>query len=165
MKKKLVIGVVALSLAGSLTLFGCSSGNSGSGNEEQGSSQQVATPAKEEEKAVSKYAVTIDDCTVTADYSGKSAVVITYTFTNNSEKAAAFMTAVSDKAFQAGVELDIGIVQDIDVQSAMSEIKPGATTTVQRAYLLDDQSEVSVECTELMNLKDVLLAEKTFTVA
>ena len=56
-------------------------------------------------------------------------------------------------------------MSDIDSQSSMNEIKSGATTTVQQAYLLDDQSQVSVECTELISLDDTVLAEKTFDVA
>ena len=76
-----------------------------------------------------------------------------------------FFTAVSAKAFQNGVQLDTAIVSDIDSQSSMNEIKPGATTTVQQAYLLDEQSQVSVECTELISLDDTVLAEKTFDVA
>ena len=107
---------------------------------------------------------TIADCPVTADYSGETAIVVTYTFTNNSDKATAFFTAVSAKAFQNGVQLDTGIVQDIDAQSSINEIKSGATTTVQQAYLLDDQSEVSVECTELISFDDTVIAEKTFSV-
>ena len=63
------------------------------------------------------------------------------------------------------MQLDSAIVNDIDSQSTMNEIKPGATTTVQWAYLLDDQSDVSVECTELISFSDAVLAEKTFSVA
>ena len=161
MKKALAGAVLAVSMTGCLAMFACSGGsgeaatNASSGDAPQQAAQQEN----------SKYAVSIDDCVVTADYGGDAAIVVTYSFTNNSDKATAFFTAVSAKAFQNGVQLDTGIVQDVDAQSSLNEIKPGATATVQEAYLLDDQSEVSVECTELISFDDTIIAEKTFSVA
>ncbi len=169
MKARVTIAAASLALAGCLALFGCSSGGSeDKPAADQGGSEPASQPAdeqKQEPAEEAKYAVTIDDCAVTEDYSGAPAIVVTYTFTNNAEKATPFMTAISAKCFQNGVELDTAIVQDIDAQSALNEVKPGATTTVQEAYLLDDQSDVSVECTELISLDDTVLAEKTFPVA
>ncbi|WP_172623334.1 DUF5067 domain-containing protein [Arabiibacter massiliensis] len=126
--------------------------------------QPVPASGSDEGKQA-KYAVSIDDCQVTQDYSGAPAIVVTYTFANNSDKPQSFIVAVSAKAFQNGVQLDTGIVQDIDAQSSMNEVKPGATATVQMAYALDDQSDVSVECTELISMDDAVLAQKTFSVA
>lgn len=170
MKKKHLAALLPVcALAACVGLFGCSSGGSeapaeGDGQPAESQPSQPATQPEPEQKAA-KYAVTIDDCAVTEDYAGAPAIVVTYTFTNDSDKAVPFMTAISAKAFQNGVELDFGVVADIDSQSAMNEIKPGATTTVQQAYLLDDQSQVSVECTELISFDDTVLAEKTFDVA
>ncbi|WP_290995962.1 DUF5067 domain-containing protein [Gordonibacter sp.] len=164
MKKSIARVVLAASLAGCMMLFGCSSGGSSVENEKT-SDPTPPEPAQQQEQADSKYAVTIDDCQVTSDYSGKPAIVVTYTFANNSEKATSFVVAISAKCFQNGVQLDSAIVNDIDSQSTMNEIKPGTTTTVQWAYLLDDQSDVSVECTELISFSDAVLAEKTFSVA
>lgn len=165
MRKALAGAVMAVSMTGCLALFACSGGSDEATNEAPATDTPQQATQQEPEKEASKYAVSIDDCTVTTDYSGKAAIVVTYTFTNNSDKATAFFTAVSAKAFQNGVQLDTGIVQDVDAQSSVSEIKSGATTTVQQAYLLDDQSEVSVECTELISFDDTVIAEKTFSVA
>ena len=145
MRKKIGTLAAACALAACVGLFGCSSGGSEAPSGEKADDAAQAAQ-KEPEQKESKYAVT-------------------YTFTNNAEKAVPFFTAVSAKAFQNGVQLDTAIVSDIDSQSSMNEIKPGATTTVQQAYLLDDQSQVSVECTELISLDDTVLAEKTFDVA
>lgn len=132
----------------------------------QTTEEQSATPATDAgAESSSAYAVTIDDCAVTSDYEGKSAIVVTYTFTNNSEDAQSFLSAISAKCFQNGVQLDIAMVSDIDSQSTLSEIKPGASVTVQEAYVLDDQSEVTVECSELISFNDDILAERTFSVA
>lgn len=164
MRKALAGAVLAVSMTGCLALSACSGGSDKAATDAFASDAQQQATQQEPEKEASKYAVSIDDCTVTADYSGETAIVVTYTFTNNSDKATAFFTAVSAKAFQNGVQLDTGIVQDIDAQSSINEIKSGATTTVQQAYLLDDQSEVSVECTELISFDDTVIAEKTFSV-
>lgn len=165
MKARVTITAATFALAGCLAMFGCSSGEPASDSGAAPEPAQSEPAQQQESKAEAKYAVSIDDCKVTTDYSGKPAIVVTYSFTNNADKATAFMTAISAKCFQNGVELDFGVVEDADAQSGMNEIKPGATTTVQEAYLLDDESDVTVECTELISLSDDILAEKTFSVA
>ena len=111
----------------------------------------------------SKYAVTIDSWEAGTDYKGANAAIVTYTFTNNSDDATSFMVAISAKAFQNGVQLESAIVTDIDSQDIMKEIQPGATITVQRGYLLDDNSEITVQCSELISFNDAILAEQSFT--
>lgn len=168
MKEKVLAIVASAALASCAVMTGCSGGSSSDANASSSSaasSASQAQPASSASQAESKYAVAIDDCQVTTDYAGKPAIVVTYTWTNNSDKATSFMVAVSAKAFQNGVQLDTGIVSDIDAQSSMSEIKPGATATVQQAHVLDDQADVTVECTELISFDDTVIAEKTFSVA
>ncbi len=139
----------------------------------QGSSDGAASQAApstdgqgaSQDEVSSEYAVTIDDCTTTTDYAGEPAIVVTYTFENNSDKATSFMVAIDDECYQNGVQLDFAVVDDADSQSSMNDVKPGASTTVQKAYLLDDESDVTVECKELISFDDVMLAEKTFSVA
>lgn len=166
MKKKVLAIVTGIALASCVVVTGCSGGSASdasSGSATNSASQ--AEPASTASQAETKYVVSIDDCQVTTDYEGKPAIIVTYTWTNDSDKATSFMVAVSAKAFQNGVQLDTGIVSDIDAQSSMSEIKPGATATVQQAYVLDDQSDVTVECTELISFDNTVIAEKTFSVA
>ena len=79
--------------------------------------------------------------------------VVDYTFTNNSDEATSFMVATIDKAFQNGVELDTGMVMNINNEAAMKDIKPGASVQVQQAFKLADQSEVTVEVEELLSMK------------
>ncbi len=125
------------------------------------------TPDDDEaESGSADYVVTIDSATQTTDYEGKPALVVNYTFTNNSEKDASFLVATSAKAFQDGVELDLAIVSDgsVDSGSTMNDVKPGATTTAQLAYSLTSTSEVTVEVSELFSFDDTLLATKSFTV-
>lgn len=126
---------------------------------EDASSASSAQPAKE-----AKYTVSIDECSSATDYKNNAVVVITYTFTNNSDDSANFMTAISDKVFQNGVELESAIGAGIDSQDSMKDIKPGSSITLQKAYVLDDkESEIVVECSELFSFDDTLLAEHTFS--
>ena len=165
MKKRFAMMAAACAVAGCLGMFGCSSGGSEPEATDQPEEPQQASKAEEAPAEEAKYAVTIDDCTTTTDYSGKSAIVVTYTFENASDEAQSFMVAISAKCFQNGVQLAPAIVEDIDAQSTMNDVKPGASTTVQQAYLLDDQSDVTVECSELISFDNEILAEKTFSVA
>ncbi len=163
---------IALSCCFAAALFaGCSSGSSsGSSSSQSGSDAaneaQPAEQAQQAEQATdAKYAVTIDNATVMTDYQDQPALVVDYTFTNNSDKATSFMVAIHAQAFQNGVELKSAIGSDWDSSNAMSDIKPGATVTVQEAYLLNDQSDVTVECTELISFDDTIIAEAVFSVA
>lgn len=145
--------VGALAFAVPFVMTGCSS-DSGDGGE-----------AAEEQEVQSDYAVTIDGSTLTTDYEGAPAIIVDYTFTNNSEEATSFAMACSPKAFQNGVELEMAIVTEDLGNGYSGEIKPGASTTARIAYSLTDESEVSVEVTELFSLEDVMLAEATFPAA
>lgn len=115
--------------------------------------------------ASAPYEVTIDDGTLTTDYAGNQAILVTYTFTNNSDDDASFTVNVLNKAFQNGVQLDTAIGAGGDASASLATIKPGATTTVSQAFTLNDMSPVTVEVSESFSLSDELIAEKTFDLA
>lgn len=117
-----------------------------------------------EQATSSQYAVTIDSCKQTKDYKGKAVVVITYTWTNNSDRSQAFYTAITDKAFQDGVELESAYLTNGEsTKNATKEIKPGKSLKVKQAFRLDSKTEpVTVECSEWVSFTDALLAKKTF---
>ncbi len=112
-----------------------------------------------------RYAVSIDDAKLTSDYDGSPAIVVTYTWTNNSDKDNSFMAAISDQAFQNGVELEYTSVPGVDTSSQFTDLKPGATTTTQAAFKLNDTSDVTIECSEFISFNDAIIAEKTFSLA
>lgn len=143
---------------------GYDAGAAQAGQQAAGDEAQEPQQASQAE-AAAKYAVSIDGCEVGADYEGKPAAIVTFTFTNNSDKDANFMMAVADKVFQNGVQLERAIVSDIDNESSMKDIKPGSSVSVQEAYVLDDESDMTVEVTELISFDDTILAEATFSVA
>lgn len=169
-RRALVVTLALVAATSPVALAGCNGSDAGDDApaaeqpaEEQPAEEQTEEPA--EEQASSKYAVTIDGSTVTTDYEGKPAIIVDYTFTNNSDDATSFAVACSQKAFQNGVQLETAVVLDDLGNGYLAEIKPGATTSARRAYSLADESDVTVEVTELISFDDTILAEATFPVA
>lgn len=157
--------VVALAAAVStpLTLAAC--GGDGSKDGAEATSEEQVQEAEPEEAVQSDYAVTIDGSTMTTDYEGNPAMIVDFTFTNNSDEATSFAVACSQKAFQNGVELEMAITTDDLGNGYWAEIKPGASTQARLAYSLTDSSDVTIEVEELFSLDDTMLAEATFSVA
>lgn len=110
-----------------------------------------------------EYKVSIDGAEKTTDYKGQSAILVTYTWTNNSGSDQIFSVALNAQCFQNGVQLDSAVVSGQGSDS-MKDIKPGATQTVQKAYELADSSPVTVEVSEMFSWNDEILAEATFEV-
>lgn len=164
-RRALVVTLALVAATSPVALAGCNGSDAGDDAPaaEQPAEEQTEEPA--EEQASSKYAVTIDGSTVTTDYEGKPAIIVDYTFTNNSDDATSFAVACSQKAFQNGVQLETAVVLDDLGNGFLAEIKPGATTSARRAYSLADESDVTVEVTELISFDDTILAEVTFPVA
>ncbi|TJW11258.1 DUF5067 domain-containing protein [Parvibacter caecicola] len=129
----------------------------------QGEDQQPQAAQSSQEST--SYEVVIGEARTVEDYQGNPAVVVSYTFTNNSDEAVSPMVAVHAKAFQNGVELDTAfLTEDAETAKAMNEVKPGASITYEDAYkLTDTASDVLVEVEELFSFSDELLAEKTFS--
>ena len=100
------------------------------------------------------------------DYEGSPAIRVYFEFTNNSSENASFLFAIDAVAFQNGIELETAIVTDrVDEDdNNMKEIKPGTTITCTEIYVLDDQSPVEVEVSELISFSDEMLTE-TFEIA
>ena len=126
------------------------------------SSAATSEQAKEE-GGEAKYTVSIDDAALAQDYSDKDAVVVTYSWTNNSDETTSFLTTFSGKVFQNGVELDTAIVQGIDSSLVMADVKPGGSTQVQMAYSIRDRSDITVEVHPWISFNDEILAERTFS--
>lgn len=161
----MLVVALAAAVAAPLTLTACGGGASEPQADAETAPEEQAQEAEPEEAPQSKYAVTIDGSTVTTDYEGNPAMIIDFSFTNNSDEATSFAVACSQKAFQNGVQLETAIVMDDLGNGYMAEIKPGATTQARLAFSLADESDVTVEVSELFSLDDTILAEATFLVA
>lgn len=154
-----LVAALAVALATPFVLAGCG------GSDDPEPSGDAPAEQSEVEEPASDYVVTIDGSTVTTDYEDNPAIIIDYSFTNNSEEAISFAVACHAKVFQNGVQLESAIVAEDLGNGYMAEIKPGATTTARLAYVLTDESDVTVEVEELFSLDDTLLAEATYSVA
>lgn len=171
MKKQTAATVVSALLV--LALVGCGSSASSSGasteagGEEQ-QSQEASTQeaAPQEEKAPeSKYAVTIDGASVTADYEGKPAIAINFTFTNVSdEEATAMATAAYVEVYQGGVQREVAFATDVDTSGYTNKVKAGSSIPVTLVYELDGTEDVEVEVKELFSWDNTVLANATFSV-
>lgn len=181
MKKKFLAFAAASVLL--LSLSACASGDVAESNQpteppaqntqaEPSQDPHPATPAPapaealEAAGALGDYAVEIHEFELTSDYSGNSAVIISYSFTNNAEEAISGMVALSDIAYQNGVQLDTAIITDRDIGSDnMKDIKTGASIELQAAFLLSSNTApVEFEVSEFASFSDKKLG-KTFEIA
>lgn len=134
---------------------------SGSGDDSSSSSstdtEVTAEATTESPYTVGDYEVYVVTAEVTEDYSGDPAIQITYSFTNNSDDATSFSSAISDGVYQNGIELDLAWDTDYNYggEDYSSDIQPGVTIEVSVIYeLRDTTTAVDVELSELWDLSD-----------
>lgn len=98
------------------------------------------------------YAVEIKSATVTEDYAGNPAVIITYSWTNNSGETTSPMLSISTAVFQDGIGMDSAFIYDdpaYDGGMYSTDVRPGTTVDVQEAFELSNTtSPIEVEITE-----------------
>lgn len=130
----------------------------------------VPTPAESEHSTVEgsgdigNYYIEIVSAKKGQDYSCKDVLIVTYKWTNNSNKDQMFSTAFSAKAYQNGVECSsLTIVDGVDSHKPLSNIKPGTSLEVQKAYLLDGDSDVVIEVGPWISLGNERKVVKTFS--
>lgn len=104
------------------------------------------------------YAVEITGARLSQDYEGNPAVVVSYTWTNNSEDTTSAMVTMMESAFQDGVELESAIIMgddSYDSGSSMKDVRPGASVEIQKAFLLDSETSiVEFEIEEFLGFSD-----------
>lgn len=98
------------------------------------------------------YTVEIKSATVTQDYDGNPAVIITYSWTNNSSETTSPMLSISTAVFQDGIGMDSAFIYDdpaYDGDMYTTDVRPGTTVDVQEAFELSNTtSPIEVEITE-----------------
>ena len=110
------------------------------------------------------YHVEIQDAFIADDFEGNPAIIITYTWANNSDETVSALAALSEKAFQNGVQIDRAVVYSRDTPgydsgTASRSIRPGAESEVQCAFTLRDRvSVVEFEVTEFISLSDSMVS-------
>ena len=104
----------------------------------------------------------IKGASLTKDYEGKSAIVITYAWTNNSDDTTSAMVSIGNKAFQDGVQLESAVIVGDDsynAEASMKDVRPGTTIDVQCAYVLTSEtSTVEFELTEWISFSDDMVS-------
>ena len=159
--KRWIVAVMCLALCLSLVACGGSSDNQDSSGGDTQQQTQTNTPndapednetndeGAEEQQSNSAdlgdYHVEIKSAALAQDYEGNPALVVTYSWTNNSEDTTSAMVSVSCSAFQNGVGLESAIIMDdsvYDSDSFMTDVRPGTTIDVQSAFLLGDTTSV-----------------------
>ncbi len=166
MKKLISICLTAVLLL-SFCLFAIGSSDAEDTSTNQGSDS--ATIPETDPTKLGKYNIEIKSCRLAKDYEGKDIVIVTYGYTNNSDDATPFMTAVSTKLFQSGIGLNECYLADESANyssdNQMKDLQKGATLDVEVAYELNDTTtEVVVEVTEWISLDDAKIT-KTFKLA
>lgn len=90
------------------------------------------------------------------DLEGKDVIYFFYEFENLSEKDATPMTTVSIKAFQNGVELENAVSMEApeETQNVMKSVKNGGKLTACMGFVLEDNSDVTIECNTLFSSEE-----------
>ena len=173
---------IAAVLTGVLALAGCGkssgSGDAGSASAEKQESAQEQTaeqPAEQAEQSAAEeapaeekapetdYPVTIDGVRLAKDYQDKDCVIVTCTFTNNSEDTKSFASALHVEVFQNGIQCDTAITMgEKENDNYLTDVRPGTTISVDMAYELQDLSDIEVEVKELFSFKNEILASGTY---
>lgn len=91
------------------------------------------------------------------DYSGAEALILEFEWTNTDEKEANFMTTFTASVYQNGIECESAIMVDgVDSQLLMNDIKPGVTYKVKKAYVLQDNTTANVIVRTLFGKDDLV---------
>ncbi len=171
-KKNKTILLVTLSvvLIGIFAVFAFGSSSSSSETVKTQDSASVTNSASMDPTKVGNYNVVIESCRLaTEDLSGEECVLVKYKFTNNSDRAISFNSAIDDKAFQNGVELkeDIFYGSDSNYSSndVYKDVKPGVTLELEVPYELNDSvTDINVELKEFFGWSNDKIT-KTFSIA
>ena len=148
MKRKLMMIAAAAMLAVMLTACG----SSGAQTQDTGSATTAAQTdeastedtAEPSDGTLGSYAVEIKGAKLCKDYEGNNAIMITYSWTNNSDETTSPMGSMVEEAFQDGVQLDAAIV-DFEYNDGLTDVRPGTTIDVDVIYELPGDSTVEFE--------------------
>lgn len=115
---------------------------------------------------IGEYHVTIDGAKFSKDYDGNPAIIVTCTWTNNSDETTCAMSELIARAYQNGVELESAFMTGDDFDAnTLTNLRPGASTQIQYAFELDGSSApVEFELSEIFALGDTGSVTKTFAV-
>lgn len=126
-------------------------------------SAESTTPASGNSGTLGDYVVKFNGFSLSKDRDGNDAIIINYDFTNNSSDPAAALWALDLTSFQGGVALEPAYsVEGCNSDPYYTtEVKDGATISLQSSFLLRDLSTpVEVEASELISYSDKKVVAK-----
>ncbi len=137
-------------------------------SQSESSRQENPDSAGKDSGNLGNYEISILSARRSVDYEGNPAIIVKYQFTNKSNENQNFMTAVSAKAFQKGVQLNSAVIIGDEQYTALDstkDVQPNGTIELEKAYLVTDTtSDIVIEVTELFSLSDDKLS-KNFPVS
>ena len=134
----------------------------------QPAATETSTPETAGSGTLGEYSVSITGCAPAKTYEDKDAVVITYSWTNNSQNTTDFLSAFNTIVSQNGVKCDTSIVtgdSGYSVDNQTKDVGPGESLDVQVAYLLQDATNpIDVSVFEFLSTTNETVAQ-TFDIA
>lgn len=94
------------------------------------------------------YFVEVKGAALTSDSAGNSVIVVTYSWTNNSENVTNVLTNMLEKAYQNGKPLSTVVLSPeevapvYDTAARVQDVEPGETVDVECAFLLNNEKNV-----------------------
>ncbi len=141
---------------------GASGTSAASNNAAASGNASNSAPSSGASESKAEFEVTIDEARIVEDYNGDPAIVVRYSWTNNSDETRSFASTLFSKCFQDGVQLETAIVRDVDNNGYIADVRPGYGASLELAYKLNGSSTVEVEVTKLVSLDKTVLASQTF---
>lgn len=177
MKKTALILMLA-AMAATFTGCGANQSNVSINGDHQSQSQSEdhtgePEPSKTQENRgkIGDFTVSIDKAEIKDSSKGKKSMLVTYTFTNGSKKTVMFDQVLSAEAYQNDTACPQASMKDqtYDIENILTEVKPGETSTVYEAYVLQDDSDLTVRVskagqTEQQEQNDTTMITRTFKV-
>lgn len=121
----------------------------------------------------SDFDIEVTDVIITDDGEGKDLAVLFVTFTNNSDEATSFGSAIDLELFQNDIALKSGYLpynhpaSDSDLQSnSYTDIKKGASLELMTVFELNDaKSPIEIKCIDRTSFDQVVILDKTIEVS
>ncbi len=134
------------------------------GTEPALSSEPAADPARQiGEGDIGPYHIRIGAAQKAKDHSKQDVLIVTYEWTNHSESETAFLLAFDVKAYQNGTACsEAAPIDGLDTQKLTANVAPENSLVLHNAFLLRDDSTVTVEVTPRMDLDAEEIVIKTY---
>ena len=161
MKTRIIATLLTMILA--LSLVACG----GDSSEEADSSEDAAVEEVSEDAEAADddgiidfeadaFTVKYTKHEIAKDWEGNPCLIYYFEFTNNGEEATSAMVTSYIQCFQNGVECETTFLdKEIkEYDNFGKDIKPGTTLEVCNIYLLEDDSEITLEASDWVSLSD-----------